>query len=47
MAQPSLTIVAFKLISPQKQTVMADSDSTEENNNLKRYDGKIKLVKGN
>jgi len=35
------------MISPQKQTVMADSDSTEENNNLKRYDGKIKLVKGN
>ena len=33
-------------ISPQKPSVMADSDSTEKKDISNRYDGKIKLVKG-
>ena len=33
-------------ISPQKPSVMADSDSTQKKDISNRYDGKIKLVKG-
>ena len=37
---PSITI------SPQKSSIMADSDSTERKDVKNRYDGKIKLVRG-
>ena len=34
------------IISPQKSSIMADSDSTERKNVKNRYDDKIKLVRG-